>query len=592
MVVLHDAAGDGQAEAGAVGAAGKEGLEDARADRLRDAAAGVRQVELHDAAEGRGLLGAGHGEGAAMRHGVEGIEREVEDDLLQLALVALDQHRARRRRVVQLDAGLRELGAQQHERVVEDLGQRPAGMQRGRRAAEGEHAGDDALELLDLLGDDLQVAAARVVPGEVHAEGAVQELDDEEGIADLVGDLGGEQAEGGEGLVLAQHLLGLEHAGVEPGVLQGDGREAAEGGEQALLVVAEAVEFAVEDGQHARGLALKDQRHRQRGAEGAVARQVGGLAVAGAVDVLEFRGAAGADGGCEQGHVRGNGLLLQAESRGGQVAVGRPGVQAQFAALLVVVVEEAEPGVEQRAAALGQRGQQLLGRELGDERVAQLDEGGELLGIGAQPLVLPEAVQDGAGLGGVAGQPGQVVGGEGAEAVGVEVDDADGAAVIDERCGHLAADAGAGGDVARLGGDIGDQQRLAVQRDPAGDALARLEGELADVGRQTLLDADLEAAGLGAQQRHRAAVGGERRHDGREDVALRRRRVRRAGGQRGDGVENRQVLRVSGTHPCQLNRSGTAWGEKICVAERWNAAAGRVSGFAHGRNPSRGRVPP
>ena len=93
MVVLHDALRDGEAQARAVGPAGKERLEDARLDGNGDAGAGVGEVHVHNARAGAIFLGAMHGEFAALRHGREGIEREVEHDLLQLSLVALHHHR-------------------------------------------------------------------------------------------------------------------------------------------------------------------------------------------------------------------------------------------------------------------------------------------------------------------------------------------------------------------------------------------------------------------------------------------------------------------------------------------------------------------
>ena len=184
-------------------------------------------------------------------------------------------------------------------------------MQGRRGAGEGKHAGDDLLELLDFLGDDLQVAAARVVCGEVGAERAVEEFDDGERIPDLVGDLGGEQAEGGEGLVFTQHLLRVENAGVESGVLQGDGGETGEGREKPFLIVAEPVRYTIEDREHPGRRALEDERCGQGRAERGIAGEVRSLTVAGAIDVLKLGGLAGANDRGEQRDVGRHGLLLQ-----------------------------------------------------------------------------------------------------------------------------------------------------------------------------------------------------------------------------------------------------------------------------------------
>ena len=226
-------------------------------------------------------------------------------------------------------------------------------------------------------------------------------------------------------------------------------------------------------------------------------------------------------------------------------------MQPQLAPRAVVIVQQAKAGVEEGAAALRQRRQQLLGGKLGDERVAQLDEGGELRGVGAQPLELPEAVQHGTGLPGEAYQPFQRGFVEGGDVISVEVDDPDGMALDDERRRHLAAHVPAGQDVARLDGDIGHEQRFAMQGDPASDTLAGAQREFAEVGGQALLDADLELAALGAEEGEGAAVSRERGHDGGEDLARRCGGVTRAGRERGDAVKRIDGSRI---HPATLGQ--------------------------------------
>jgi len=71
-----------------------------------------------------------------------------------------------------------------------------------------------------------------------------------------VGNLGGEQAEGGEALVFAEGVFALENTRVEAGVLQGDGTEGGEGGEESFLVVVETVQPLGKDGEDAEDFAL------------------------------------------------------------------------------------------------------------------------------------------------------------------------------------------------------------------------------------------------------------------------------------------------------------------------------------------------
>ena len=90
-----------------------------------------------------------------------------------------------------------------------------------------------------------------------------------------MGDLGGEQAECRELLALAECLLAAEDAGVQPGVLQGDGAEAGEGSGEALGVIIEPVHPAAVDGEGAEGLLFVDQRGDEDGVQAGVDGQVG-----------------------------------------------------------------------------------------------------------------------------------------------------------------------------------------------------------------------------------------------------------------------------------------------------------------------------
>lgn len=80
-----------------------------------------------------------------------------------------------------------------------------------------------------------------------------------------MGDFGREQAQGSEALVFAEGIFALKNAGVEAGVLQGDGTERSKGGEKTFFVVVEAVQSFGEDGEHAEHFAFVKQRSRQDG---------------------------------------------------------------------------------------------------------------------------------------------------------------------------------------------------------------------------------------------------------------------------------------------------------------------------------------
>jgi hypothetical protein len=103
--------------------------------------------------------------------------------------------------------------------------------------------------------------------GEIDPEAAVEEFKDRERVADFVGDLGGEEAEGGEPFVFAEGIFALENAGVEAGILQSDGAERGEGGEEAFLVVIKAVDAIREDGEDAENFAFVAERRSEGGNE-------------------------------------------------------------------------------------------------------------------------------------------------------------------------------------------------------------------------------------------------------------------------------------------------------------------------------------
>jgi hypothetical protein len=153
--------------------------------------------------------------------------------------------------------------------------------------------------LVELFTDDAHVGLARIVGREIDPETTVEKFEDREWVADFVGDLGGEEAQGREAFVFAEGIFALENAGVEAGILQGDSAERGEGSEETFLVVIKAVDAIGEDGEHAEYFAFVTERRGEGGNERGVEGQVVEVAKVGRLDVGEGDGAAGVDGRSE-----------------------------------------------------------------------------------------------------------------------------------------------------------------------------------------------------------------------------------------------------------------------------------------------------
>ena len=218
----------------------------------------------------------------------------------------------------------------------------------------------------------------------------------------------------------------------------------------------------------------------------------------GAVEALKFDDALGVDRRGQHGFdLR---PRVGRESVGVEIRDAAPRLQRERARRGVVHVQRAEPRVEQPAAAAGQGGEQVAFIEPGDERVTEVDERLELRGLTAQALGLPQAVQRAGGLGGEPDEAGEVRLAVSVSAVGIEIDDTDDLPFGKQRRGHFAAHLGARGDVARLDADIGHELGFAVERHPAGEALAEFERKFTRVRRQALLRHDLEVTGVRVEE--------------------------------------------------------------------------------------------
>ena len=118
---------------------------------------------------------------------------------------------------------------------------------------------------------------------------------------------------------------------------------------------------------------------------------------------------------------------------------------------------------------------------------------------------LPEALHDGGGLFANTDEQGEIGVVETVEAVAVQVDNAKNlAAGFDHGRGDFAAVLLADRDVARIDGDVGDELGTTMESHPAGDALAEAQADVVGVVKKTLVNVDLQFAGVGIEQGYRA----------------------------------------------------------------------------------------
>ncbi|MDT4860535.1 hypothetical protein FQZ97_951040 [compost metagenome] len=146
---------------------------------------------------------------AALRHGLDRVDQQVDDDLLQFLAVAA--HAPCTQQVtLDLDLGLRHQMSHQHQAVVD----RAVEVKRlhvtsvfgGSRVLQ--QLGDDQAHAFDLLVEQLQFATHRL---RVRAQGLAHQVEvalhHRNRVVDLVGDAGGELADGRELFAFDQLLL-------------------------------------------------------------------------------------------------------------------------------------------------------------------------------------------------------------------------------------------------------------------------------------------------------------------------------------------------------------------------------------------------
>ena len=206
-IAFHQPAADPQAQAGAVGPARHKGLEKPRQQFIRQARAGVGDFNLHRVSA---RIPRAQKQRAASRHGVNGVDHQVHQHLLQF--LPVDGRRTRGTVVtLNADAAAGDLVAGQHQAVV----------QRTRRvhgfnitckfcgSCKLQQLRDDESHALDLLVDEPQFGCDALGRGRVQqlAHQVQVALDHRNRVVDLVRDAGRELAHRGELFAFHQLLL-------------------------------------------------------------------------------------------------------------------------------------------------------------------------------------------------------------------------------------------------------------------------------------------------------------------------------------------------------------------------------------------------
>src|SRR5579859_2480212 len=229
-VLLDDAVAYGEAEAGAAPFAGlgsglgsKEWVINALEIFGRDAGAGVGNDGLDVAVDdGR------EAQFSALRHGVFGVEQQVKEDLLELAGIAVDARKLAVEVHLYSDARGLHLMLDESQGVANDLVEVGVAELGGGGAGEVQEAVGDLGGAEGLLGNTLKQRRKPFVAAHLLGEHLGVAADDGERGVDLVGNAGGEQADGGE-------LVGLRELRFEGDALGDviDKHDAADGDEVA-----------------------------------------------------------------------------------------------------------------------------------------------------------------------------------------------------------------------------------------------------------------------------------------------------------------------------------------------------------------------
>ena len=127
---------------------------------------------------------------------MDGVDEDVDEHLLDLMRVGHDRGQIRLQLAHQLDVLVGQFVPDEQAQVVDQLVEvhrRHAGLG---AAGEVEDLFDDLVQVIHLLAHDAGILGARVGRWKFQVERMIEHLHHRERIADLVGDLGGQESEG------------------------------------------------------------------------------------------------------------------------------------------------------------------------------------------------------------------------------------------------------------------------------------------------------------------------------------------------------------------------------------------------------------
>src|SRR5579863_3372359 len=202
---LNDSMGEGQSEASAFFAGGKERTKYFWKSVGRDAFAVVLDADDGVVA----FASDGDVDGALDRNGLDSVEHEIEDDLLDQRGVMCDRRKRRVRGEYDFHLPRANLLLGEHDGLL-DRDIQVSGVKCGRpRARVGEQIVQDVLDVKDFVLDVGENGAAGAFSGEFLAHDVDNAGDAGERIANFMGESGGEFAEGGQ-VLGAAHFAAVE----------------------------------------------------------------------------------------------------------------------------------------------------------------------------------------------------------------------------------------------------------------------------------------------------------------------------------------------------------------------------------------------
>ncbi len=181
---------------------------------------------------------------AAFGHCFGGVEDQIEKRLFELRRFARHRRQIRLKVSHQLGVLVFELVPHQQGQFVHQFVEIDRRQLRLSRAGEIKNLLHDCVQVLNLLVNDSGVLGSRIAGRKLQVQRMVQHLHHRERVADFMRDLGGEQAKSGKLFVLAQLLLDVHHPLVEPGLLDGNGRQLGQRAENADLFIGKTVGLA------------------------------------------------------------------------------------------------------------------------------------------------------------------------------------------------------------------------------------------------------------------------------------------------------------------------------------------------------------